>query len=509
MGKKRLSFEFFGIYFILLFSFLLRLVVFKKFKYYPDIDTYAFLYHIEHNIHNNIFIGWLGNIFGLSYMWLVLGIIFLITVLLFYIICRKFSSINASLISTFLYGISPIIFWNSKLGLIDKNVPTLLMLMIGILIVLYVKNIYYQIGLSIINLALFSIIWEGWWGLLVTLLFYYFFKYIIFNKSLDLKHKIFVYFLMFIGILFIIRAAYPKLLILLSYSSRNMTSELAPLWKLGILFSEYIIIIFVYLYVFARIKKDKKDMDLLNKYLILYIGFIIWFFPFVYIFRLNIFFIPFLYIWFSIMFDDLEYTIRIKNIISIVLILFIMLTSINFYFHPPDMNDGIKETMDYINTLDNDCIVNMWSLGHIYQYYTNKKVMFKATSSHYRNELNLFVYGNVTSDCIYLWSNNDIRGFEYMLLEDGIDLNISDYYIMNIEPDITFYYNYTRYGNREYYVYNPKGDIMEEKEQDGFIEQESDYDKYDINKYNDYEEDDEKEDNDLEYYDEDMITDSE
>ena len=106
---------------------------------------------------------------------------------------------------------------------------------------------------------------------------------------------------------------------------------------------------------------------------------------------------------------------------------------------PVVMNDTIKDTMDYVNTLPNDCIVSMWSYGHIYQYYTDKKVLFRASSHTYKEQLDYLVYGNKTSDCVYIWNSLDIKGFDYMVKYGNVPfINTSDYYINKITPDKVF-----------------------------------------------------------------------
>ena len=152
--------------------------------------------------------------------------------------------------------------------------------------------------------------------------------------------------------------------------------------------------------------------------------------------------------------EELDYNTWKKILFICIIGLFIFGTSWKIYYQQPIMNDAIKQSIEYIDTLPTKCIAGVWSLGHIYQYYTTKEVLFKATSSDYNKQLDYFVYGNESTDCSIILSDDDMKALLYMnKYMTKNDKNISTFKVVTEKPDKVFKYNNVM----NYYIWNNGG----------------------------------------------------
>lgn len=430
---------------IMAIGFILRFLMFNTYKYPVDIDPYMFLRDIKSGIVDNSFMLQAGHVFGTTGIVYFMMVISILCIGIFYWLCRLWMKRSYAIISSIFFALSPLLFINTKFWFIDKNIPTLFMILTILLIMTLFKS-WQRILLLILSFGVFYFVWEGWVYLAVVILIYYLIesiinrtKFMYFNISATvILISILIY--LYNGILYTLINPVEKIL----------TSELNPIWNLEP-FAEMLIMIFVFILVFTKLRIDKKDKTKLNQYLFLYIGFIVTLFSFVYIFRMNILFIPFLYLWFGIVLEELEYDFWKKIMFVIMIGLFIFGTSWKVYYQQPIMNDAIKESIDYINTLPTDCIAGVWSLGHIYQYYTDKNVLFKATSFGYDKQLDYFVYGNSTTSCSIILSGDDMKALNFMTKYiKGNEINITNFKVMNRNPDKVFKHK----GVMNYYIWN-------------------------------------------------------
>lgn len=445
MGKhNKISFDVLNILLLMLVTTVVRMVVFTGQKYFMNIDTYAYLSFISSGINKNIeFMRFAGSYLGITGMLFFLMSISILTTGLFYILVRRYvKDLNASFIASFMFAVSPMVFFNNQFGIIDKNVLTLFMIIL-IMLLMTIKNNTKRIIALIPAFSFFAYVWHGWYGMLVLVFIYYVIDGIIAKNKLS-------WFVGFIGIVIGMIFGYDKFKGITIPSDWHLISELNPIWNIGLL-SEYLIIVIVWILMFTMIRTTKHDIVSVRKYLFLYVGTIVMFFYMCFIFRINIFFWGFLYLWVGIFYEKLEYAWKYKYLSAILIVLFVMLTSTNMYFREPVMNDGIMETVNYINTLNTTCIINVWSLGHIYDYYTDKEVYFKASAGTFKNQLDIMVWHNINTydKCTIVWSDTDVDALAFMIAYLKNDTKREDYYINKIDYDWN-----TSYHNISYYVFN-------------------------------------------------------
>ena len=433
MGKiKEISLDLILSIILVSIGFALRYFVYTFYKYPMDIDTYYFLRIIRDHIPGTSFM------FTVNEVMIFYMVISLLSIFFFYQMCRLYTLRFSSFVATLFFALSPLLFFNNKFSFIDKNAPSILM------IIFFLTTFKVYKGMARVLLVtgilfMFAWIWEGW-VYLIPIIIIYLIIYLMYNKIKYGNHLII---LCLLGITGIVVYYFNRILVLINNRDRMLISELNPIWNVGV-FAEYLIIVLVFLYVFTKIRIDKVDKNKINEYLFLYVFFIITFFSMCFMFRLNIFLLPILYLWFAIMIEDMEYKTWIKVIVLIFIGLFVFGTSWKIYMQPPLMNDGIKDAMDYINTLPTDCVIGVWSLGHIYQYYTNKTVMYKATAAGYNEQIDYLIRGN-TTNCTLIYSEEDIKALEYMMKYDKINISKENYYISKDLPKKLFSYRNNNY----------------------------------------------------------------
>lgn len=436
MGKWELIKDFLYIIFIGFLTLIVRAVVYLKQKYFIGLDTYAYL-----NPTNSYdeFMHLIRHL-GVVNMVFLLCIISILTSILFYFTCRQKANRTYSFMASILFSISPLVFMNNQFGLVDKNIPSLFMIILGIYFILRYDG-WKRIILLIPYFIIFSYVWEGWFGFLVLIAIYYFFKGI-----LDKTNWIIITGIL-IGIITLI-LGYGKFRALTNPTDWNLISELNPIWNVGI-FADYLFIAIIWVLVFTKIRLDKEYPEKIKNNLFLYIGFIFTFIFTIFIFRMNIFMLPFLYIWVAIFFEEFEYNEGIKIIVFAILLGFILLAGNNVYKTEPYMNDNLKEALNYVDTLPTKCLIGIWDKGHIYDYYTNKTIPYRATAGSFQSQVDYMVFGNQTN-CSIIYDQRDLKALNYMLIYLGKNISIEDYWIIKNNQTTKVFGNDTKI----YWVYD-------------------------------------------------------
>jgi len=438
---KSLRIDCLYLFIIMFVGFLLRYFIYIKQKYIMNIDSYAYLYRIKEiaNWKGREFLIDIGKLLGENGFIIFLMVVSILSLGLFYILCRRYTTKTASLIAGILFAISPLVFFNNQFGITDKNVPTIFMIILCML--LYsIKNRIIRFITLIPALLFFRYVWSGWYAMFILIFAGFAFESIL-RKELRMT---LVY-----GIISVIGfiLGWCRFYSLVEPVNRHLISELSPIWNLPP-FAEYIVIIIVWILMFTKLRLEKKNTEKLIKYVFLYIGLILTFFYMCFVFRINIYFIIFLYLWVAILLDDLKYRWMIKSLYVIGIFSLIIFLSVNIYMREPEMNDGLKEVMDYVNNLEYDCIVGLWDMGHIYQYYApDKNVYYSASANNYKEQLEYMVYGNKSTNCIIIYSDEDLDALNYMLVFENENISKEEYWVSKKEPIFT-----SSYKDNNYYV---------------------------------------------------------
>lgn len=436
MGKYELIKDLINPLMIAIVTFVVRIAIFVQQKYFIGLDTYSYLEpvgKISEFMH-------VIRFFGIDYMLYVLFTITILTSILFYFTCRLKASRAASLVASILFSISPLVFLNNQFGLVDKNIPSLFMIVLGVYLMLKFYG-WKRIVLLIPYFIIFAFVWEGWFGFVILIAIYYFFKGIIEDKSWIVIIGI------LIGIITIV-LGYVQFKSLTNSIDWNLISELNPIWNVGI-FADYLILIFIWVLVFTKIRLDKIYPGRIKNDLFLYTGFIFSFIFTIFIFRMNIFMLVFLYLWLAIFYDELEYKNLIKILVIFLITIFMIVSSIGIYTSEPYMNDNLKGALDYINTLPTKCLIGIWDKGHIYNYYTNKKIPYRATAGDFQAQVDYMVYGNQTN-CSIIYDQRDLKALNYMIVYLGQNISIEDYWIIKNNQSIKMFGN----DSKTYWVYD-------------------------------------------------------
>jgi len=420
---------------------LIRYYTFLNARYFPDIDVYYFLKGIRDGNASNEFMFVVGRFLGQDWMLSLFMGISIASIFLFYLLCRRYTGKISSFIATLFFSISPLVFMNNKFGMIDKSVPVIFMIILCLLIMSYFKGIL-QVILITLSLALFGWIWTGFYAMMFLVAWYYLIN--------GLKHQdrfAIAYATTLAIIIFVF--GFVKLNALINITQSYLISELNPIWNIGI-FAEYLIMILVFVFAFTKFRLDKADKKPFDKYWLVFFGFAIFFFAICITFRMHIFFMPLLYLWLAIILDELDYKWIYKILVLFFIISFVILTSWRIYLAEPVMNDGIRDAMEYVNTQSSDCLIGVWGLGHIYQYYTNKTVLYKAQAGKYNEQIQYLVDGKETP-CTIIYSKEDIKALKYMLTFNNNNTRVDEYWISKQIPNKVFIYNKT---NETYSVIN-------------------------------------------------------
>jgi hypothetical protein len=411
-------------------GFAVRFFIRLQQNYYMNYDSYAYLNVANTGVLRNEFvlINYIAKYLGIYYTDLLLWGITCLTFILFYALCRIYTNKFSSFLASLFFAISPLVFFNNQFGIFDKNVYSLFMIIL-IMFFMFKTEGKRWINNTILFLliGLFAFMWQGFWAIALIYLAYLLIESLVLNK---IDHTGYLLVIM----LSLLYAGQKTLYGLVVNSGRVLTSELAPIYYVG-LFSEYLVMILVYIFLLTKLRIEKNDKEKLLKYLPIYIGFLISFFAMVAVFRLNIIFLPFLYLGFAMMLNEFDYKWQWKTLFYLVLVAFVVLTSLNLYNKDPVVNDDMIAAIDYMNTQDTNCIVGLWDKGYIYQYYSDKKVLYKGASGQWKEQLDYMVYGNQT-DCSIIYSDNDIKALEWMMKQHR--LNSPNTWLIKVLPHTTF-----------------------------------------------------------------------
>jgi hypothetical protein len=347
-------------------------------------------------------------------------------VLLYFVLRIDFTRITA-FITTLLFAVSPMVFFNNQFGMIDKN--PLALFMIILIIGLLRMNIpeMWRFGILVLMLFAFLYMWSGAVAMIVLLLLY---ALILFIKEKNMPGiGIAISGLLLIGLV-----GYANLHTLLASQTKSLVSELMPIWNIGLWFGDYFVIIMVYLFLVMKY----KQIDF-SGYGFEVLGFFLFLVATIFVFRLHIYLISFTYFMLAVMIQKVKVDKEmVKHGFMFLLFLLMVVPSVPIYARQPVMNDDLLEAITYVNAQDTDCIVGVWDSGHIYDYYSPKQVLYSADSRYYKDQVNYLVYGNKTN-CSIIYSDRDVKALQFMLISDGIRMNETDFWILRTNStDVNF-----------------------------------------------------------------------
>jgi len=401
---------------VTIIGFSIRLAIRSSQKYYMNLDGYTYLNVAKTGILRNepVLLNWMAKYFGIFYTDMVLWGFTCLTFILFYYLCRRYTSKFSSFLASLFFAVSPLVFFNNQFGLFDKNVYSLFMIVLIMMFMFRKVDKSKTItNVSILFCAfLFSYMWQGFWCIIVVYVFYLLIQSMVLKK---LDHTSYLY--VIVGLL--LYAGFGSFKGIARFGSGYLTTELSPIYYVG-LFSEYLIMVLVYIFLFTKLRLEKKDKNKLLEYLPLYVGFVIAFFAMVATFRMNILFLPFLYLGFAVMFNEFDYKWYWKTFVYLLLISFVVLTSMDIYLREPIMNDDLKEAIDMVNSQPTDCIVGLWDKGYIYEYYSDKDVLFKASDGSWKAQLDYFVFGK-EHNCSTIYSETDLEAIRWMIEQKDVN----------------------------------------------------------------------------------------
>lgn len=417
---------------LIIVSVILRLIFLKL---YPiGADSFYFLEIARDCVPNTGFMGDIGCLLGETGFIVFLGIVSILCVVAFYFFCRIFFKEEISFLVSFLFAISPLVFTHTQFNFIDRN-PLALLLIIQIYILLFsaIKTYWKVIGI-VVCLLILKYLWAGWFFMIIILTLYLLVKFVMEKKYWHLIGVVIVFLVSF-------RYVYLKIInygyyYLIPFSiSKTTITELAPFYKLPFQI-EYILIGVAVVYLILN--KDFSDVSIL---------FILTLPMFLYVFRLNIFFVPLLFLLIGkfILVINEEFSIRWVNYsICAFFALMLVIGGSGVYNAPPLMNDKLLPVFSYINIQDSECLISLWNYGHLYSYYTTKEVMFKGSTTGHTSMIDYYVNGKVT-DCLIVFHARDLKVLDDMLEYEGQYVDREEYWV--VENLCKF----ERIG--EYYVY--------------------------------------------------------
>jgi len=347
-----------------------------------------------------------------------------------YLCCRKIANKNNSIIATLMYMFSPLVFFNTSIGVYDKNPLTLFMIICIIFCVLYFRRRLLIISL-IILMILFCFMWQGAIAMWLLLSFFFFIESFdlpeSFTRSVIIRGLgMSLILIIFATILKGYKIIQDKFLIM---EARNI---------LQVGFSmEYLFFLLCFILIIATINLEIRSKRFIA------INLILTFLAFVFIFRFNIFFLPFFYIAMAFLLQSSKLDFKI---IFVSFFILVVIFSPAQYLREPKTNKAIRDMMDYVNEQNHSCIINDWGMGHIYQYYTNKTVKYKAHPTDIQDQIRYMVYGKPT-ECLIIASTRDYQSLN-IVIEHLDMINITPWYIQheyNQSPKWV-------YANRTYWV---------------------------------------------------------
>lgn len=421
---------------VVIIGTILRFLFSKPFPL--DGDGFLFMDLAKQHIIGSDLITWLGYFLGSNLLILFLSILAIINIVLFYILCRQYLESLYSFIASLFFTISPLVFLNSYFGMVDKNILSIFMILIILLITKLTKDRYVlQSILIFFLLGIFSFVWTGW--IYLAFIYFLYYTYVCFKSENKNIRYVSFFFILCIIILFIF-IGWDITKYFTSSPDKSFIRELQPIWMI-LPYSEYVIFIFTYLLIIVAIKELKKEF-------FRHYGFELFFLfitviGMIFVFRISLYAVIGFYLFWGIMLNMLEWKDKIKIICALVIFTFIILTSFNMYNLPSLYDPALKEAIDYTNIQNTDCIVGMWDKGTIYEYFSNKTALYKGYAAKYEEYLD-YISGNKDTNCSIIYSNYDRISINIML-KHNYRTNKSLY--IDSMPKVNF-----TYLDRVYYV---------------------------------------------------------
>ena len=386
---KTIEFNFFWI--ILLCGVILRVATYM-FARIRGADSFYFLNYYNLRDVNTV----IGYHFGIEYMPFVLLGILILTWVLFYSILKEM--IDSKLIRLTIFGflvVSPITFVYTYIGNLDRGMLELFLF--TLIIYLNIKN--WRITSIIVTLIGYFFVWPGFLIITMILLSAEFIYQVVLKKK-------YFYGILGLPLSYLIVTFFPKYSV---YMSENMSiiAELQPLWHGGL-----IIELLFYFFILAAIAGNLRDLKE-RKYFILSAWFCSSFIAAIFIQRMFVLTLIPMFILLGISLAKIKETKK-GTYIAIGLMAFFVFASLPVYTYKSYNVNEITEVMEYIDTLPTTCILSMWDSGHLYNYYSNKTILYEASPPKNMDQIyNYLVYGtynNKLAECTILLCKRDIKG---------------------------------------------------------------------------------------------------
>ena len=380
--------------------------------YYKNFDTVDYDKGIVGSYLPNII-----TVFGSTITIYLIGIVSLFSIILFYAIARNWFTEKISFIISLMFMIDPLNFFNTQLGILDKN-PLILFLFLGLFYCLYVckgNKIFRWIMVCVVA-ALSMLVWNGYIAIYIIIFT------IVFIHAFLKKEYIYSTAFLFLTLFFFATnfMMFNNLASGIGSGNKVLLGETRYAFELfsGMYFF-YVLVIITALILIKKL--------LFKEHNIIFIGLFVTLIPFIYMFRFNLFFVPFVYLMLGFLIDD-------KKVFRNILIFFVICIVISypFYFREPRHNNSMLSAMELINQQNTTCLINEWGSGHVYQYFTNKTVKFKA---HTRiDQLDYLAYGNISHNCSIIYEKGDIFILQKMINITGAE-KVDTLYIETLAYD--------------------------------------------------------------------------
>lgn len=355
------------------------------------------------------------------FVYLIVGLFSIFSVCLFYILCRQFLDKNFSFISSCFFIISPILFTQTNFNFIDKNPISLCLILLSYIFLFMKLPEYKRIFLLLIVFLPFMYVWKGAFIMIIIIGLILSIKYVSEKKYLGSACILVISFLLL----------YSKQSLITSYLGiKSIPAELSSINNLNFQI-EYVLVIIFLIFLWIKIALNIKFK--VNNLQYLFLAFVITLVTTIFMFRLNLLFLPIFYVYFGLFLKYLNDNLK-KSHFNYILCLFFLVTIIgglSIYFERSQVNDDLLSAISYINSQDSNCIVSIWDRGNLLSYYSDKAILFKSSPA--KNQLDYFVYGKET-DCSILFSEDDVGKFQVFLESEQIEMDIKDFHIMkNLE----------------------------------------------------------------------------
>jgi len=401
---------------------IIRKLIYIK-KWPVGADTFHFLKSCVDHTGSGLFIYDICNfvnVIGLKWIMFIIG---LLIIPLFYLFARMILQHRLfANYTTMLLIVTPTFFFWTQWNFIDKNIPAFFWLIVIYMIVLSrdLKE-KWQIPLLFIACAGLIYAWDGGWfgcllGLVIMIIKYW---------------KKYKYYILLFGIITLILFS-QKFIHLVKFifsTERFLIAEMMSPLLLPLTFERILFLLSPLILIFISEIRLRYNKHLILLFLINYMAYII-------NYRFFIHIIPLFLVLLGLTLTIKSHKYGQKKIANIFLVL--MITQLSFAIpamhHKGEMSDSMVPIFEFINELPNECLVSVWDKGHMFHYYTNKQIMYKASAGRYKEQLDIFINGKDT-DCIIVFNQDDLESIETMAKYDKITTPIIDYKIFDKETN--------------------------------------------------------------------------